>query len=200
MPVPAPTAGRYPLSMSADPDDTPDPVMTDLEARFPTGGPDVLRIAYEAHGAVVFTFCRRSLDPDGAADATQEVFTAAWRSRSRFDPAKGSLRGWLIGIARYKVLGHLRRRPPTPVEPTDIDADVDGATDGGLDQLADRMVVAQALQELPERVRKNVLLTYVDGLTHRQIAERTGEPLGTVKSDIRRALVRLRRDLGAIDG
>jgi RNA polymerase sigma factor (sigma-70 family) len=107
-----------------------------------------------------------------------------------------------VGIARYKVMSMHRRRTPTPVEPDvlDVPADRASAADGDVDRLADRIVVAQALQELPERVRKSVLLAYVDGLSHRQISERTDQPLGTVKSDIRRALTRMRRDLGAIDG
>ena len=66
--------------------------------------------------------------------------------------------------------------------------------------MADRMVVASALGELPERAREHLLLAYVDGLSHAEIAERADLPLGTVKSDIRRALQRLRHEIGGIDG
>jgi RNA polymerase sigma-70 factor (ECF subfamily) len=171
--------------------------VTAVEAAFATGSQDVLRLAYEAHGPVVFGFCRRALDADRAADATQEVFTSAWRNRAGYDPAKGSLRGWLLGIARYKVLGVLRRPHPTPVE---VQEEVDVTSAGEVDRMADRMVVARALTELPERARRHLLLAYVDGLSHAEIADQTDLPLGTVKSDIRRALLRLRHEIGGLDG
>ena len=114
--------------------------MTAVESPSRAEAQDVLRLAYEAHGPVVFSFCRRALDADRAADATQEVFTSAWRNRAGYDPAKGSLRGWLLGIARYKVLGMLRRPHPTPVE---VQEEVDAASAGEVDRMADRVVVAQ---------------------------------------------------------
>jgi RNA polymerase sigma factor (sigma-70 family) len=162
---------------------------------FLAGGPESLRAAYEAHGALVHTFCRRALDPGRAADVTQEVFTQVWRTRDRFDPARGSLRGWIMGIARFKVLGALRHDGARPVVPV---ADAGGPiarADVRLDQLADRLTLAQALGALPDRTRKVIHLAYVDGLSHREISQQMDMPLGSVKSDIRRGLLRLRADL-----
>ncbi|MDH5519826.1 MAG: RNA polymerase subunit sigma-24, partial [Acidimicrobiia bacterium] len=64
--------------------------MSDLEQRFRDGVPGALAEAYEAHGSLVFSFCRRRLDAESARDVTQEVFVSAWRSHHRFDPEEGS--------------------------------------------------------------------------------------------------------------
>jgi RNA polymerase sigma-70 factor (ECF subfamily) len=162
---------------------------------FLAGGPDALRAAYEAHGALVHTFCRRALGPTRAADLTQEVFTEVWRARERFDPDKGTLRGWVMGIARFKVLGALRHDGIRPVLVAEAGPDAHGRADRDMDLLADRLTLAQALGGLPDRTRKVIHLAYVDGLSHREIAEQMDLPLGSVKSDLRRGLVRLRADL-----
>lgn len=167
---------------------------------FLAGGPEALRAVYDAHGRLVFSFCRRSLGSDRAADVTQEVFTELWRARDRFDPAQGSLRSWVMGIARFKVLGALRHdgsRPVDPVDPIDQSARPAPAAEQDIDRLADRLTLAQALSTLPDRTRKVIQMSYVDGLSHREIAEQMDLPLGSVKSDIRRGLARLRLDLGS---
>ena len=70
--------------------------------------PGAIEEVYAEHGALVHSFCRRSLDAGRAADATQDVFLAAWRSRDRYRPDAGTLAGWLLGIARFKVIDILR--------------------------------------------------------------------------------------------
>lgn len=169
---------------------------------FVAGEPQALRMAYDRWASLVHSFCRRSLsDPLAAEDATQETFVAAWRNRDRFDPSKGSVPGWLLGIARYKVLdGHRKlRRVPTPTDAggaADPVPDVDRPAE---DRLADRMLLADALERLPDRSRHLLELAFFEDLTHSQIAERCDLPLGTVKSDIRRGLERLRRHLESGD-
>jgi RNA polymerase sigma factor (sigma-70 family) len=177
---------------------------------FLAGGDGALRAVYDAHSRLVFSFCRRALGPERAADVTQEVFTEVWRSRDRFDPARGTLRGWVMGIAKFKVLGTLRHdgaRPVVPVDPIADDGRATGPTgapggggggDRDIDLVADRMTLAQALLVLPDRTRKAIHLAYVDGLSHREISEQLDLPLGSVKSDIRRGLARLRADLGSV--
>jgi RNA polymerase sigma-70 factor (ECF subfamily) len=173
------------------------------------GGEDqALRLAYDRWGGLVLGFCRRSLgDPARAEDVTQETFVTAWRGRDRFDLDRGSLPGWLLGIARFKVLDEHRRhaRVPTPVDDARSVAGPSVGRDGGdggagddlgaIDAIADRMLLADALDRLPDRPREMIELAFFGDLTHAQIAERCGVPLGTVKSDIRRGLERLRRHL-----
>ena len=175
--------------------------MTEVDRRFADDEPGALRLAYDAHGAVIFSFCRRALGADQAADVTQEVFVTAWKVRARFDPSKGTLRSWLFGIARFKVLGALRGRPPLHAVSEDgVERERPAPASADVDRLADRLVLAEAMAGLSERARQVLHLAYVEDLTHAQIAERTRLPLGTVKSDLRRALARLRLELEASDG
>jgi RNA polymerase sigma factor (sigma-70 family) len=186
-----PVADGYRHGVQRHPDEA------DVATHFSSGADDGLRAAWDAHGALVHGYCRRTLGAE-AADVTQEVFLEAWRNRHRFDPTRGSLAGWLLGIARFRVLDALRaggRRPltvgETPEQPGD-DAD-------HVHRLAERMLVAEALEQLGPRARQAVELAFYDDLTHSEIAERCGVPLGTVKSDIRRGLERLRRHLESFD-
>lgn len=162
-----------------------------------SGDDDALRAAWDEHGTLVFTYCLRALhDRDRAADATQETFVSAWRSRHRFDPAKGTLAGWLIGIARHRVLDQHRAtgRAPRPAG-ADLAVAAPSPAPPADDVLADRLLVAQALDALSTRARAVVELAFYSELTQVEIAEELGMPLGTVKSDMRRALQRLRPHL-----
>lgn len=159
--------------------------------RWAAGDDAALRAAYDQFGSLVFTFCLRALgDRESATDCTQETFVSAWRSRDRFDPRRGSLPAWLVGIARYRVLDAYRARGRTPVPQPD--PMVVAASDAADELLAERLLVAHALTTLDPRARHVVELAFYSDLTHTQIADRTGLPLGTVKSDLRRGLQRLR--------
>lgn len=176
----------------AEPDSADDVVAE----RWVAGDEDALRLAYEQFGTLVFTYCVRSLfDRDAAADCVQETFVSAWRSRDRFDPARGRLGAWLLGIARYRVLDAYRADARTPVPVAELDLPALGSAEPGDDRLADRLLLAHALEHLQPRVRNVVELAFYSDLTHSEIAARTGIPLGTVKSDLRRGLERLRAEL-----
>ncbi|MDP2292409.1 MAG: sigma-70 family RNA polymerase sigma factor [Actinomycetota bacterium] len=170
----------------------------DLDAAFRDGPHDVLRRAYDRHGPLVYTFCRRSVGAELANDVTQEVFITAWRQRHRFDPERGVLAGWLVGIARNKVLETLRRRQLHLIDDHDAAAPEIVSPDS-VGALADRMLLADALGELPVRMQRLISMAFHEELTHAEIAARTGLPLGTVKSDIRRGLERLRRCVDRAD-
>ncbi|MGI9604110.1 MAG: RNA polymerase sigma factor [Acidimicrobiales bacterium] len=173
-------------------------MVDDLESDFQRGADDALRRAYDEHGSLVYSFCRRSIGSTEAADVTQEVFLAAWRAHDRFDADRGSLRGWLMGIARNKCVDRLRHHGRRPQIAT---AEVEDRPAGGSDieRMSDRMVLATALEDLPDRSRRLIELSFYQQLTHAEIADHTGVPLGTVKSDIRRGLNKLRRNLEAGD-
>ncbi len=178
--------------------------LSTLSLRFAAGDPTALEAMYAEHGALVHSFCRRSLDPARAADATQDVFLAAWRSRERYRPEAGTLAGWLVGIARFKVIDILRSdgRQPTLVADPQVGGDrvFDRTVDeSAVTDIAERMLVAEALDGLSDRAREMVRLSFFEDLTHAQIAERTEVPLGTVKSDIRRGLDQMRRHLEGLD-
>lgn len=180
-------------------------VVDDVDQAFRAGDDDGLRRAYEAHGSLVYTFCRRAI-PDAASDLTQETFLAAWRARHQFDPDRGPLQAWLIGIAKNKVIDAHRkqgRRVAIADTPRGIDVAISDRSkspvEAAVDQLGDRMLLTEALMQLSDRGRLVIEHSFFEGLTHAEIAERTGLPLGTVKSDIRRGLNRLRRFLESPD-
>jgi len=169
-----------------------------VEEAFVRGDEQALRAAYDAHGSLIFSFCRRAVPEDRAMDVTQEVFVSAWRARQTFDPGKGRLGAWLMGIAKNRLIDNIRaerrhddRRHDAEVAELPAPAEVE--------RIGDRMLLANVLEELPERARMVVELAYFDDLTHAEIAERTSLPLGTVKSDIRRALMRMRQHLEPSD-
>ncbi|MEQ8718857.1 MAG: sigma-70 family RNA polymerase sigma factor [Acidimicrobiales bacterium] len=174
-------------------------VVDDLESAFRRGDENALRRAYDEHGSTVYNLCLRKLDRETAIEVSQEVFLSAWRSHERFDPDKGSLIAWLVAITKNKIIDDLRkkgRRPDAvPMEdPSVMDSpDVSGRTP--VDRLADAMLLAEAMETLSDRARHVMELAFFEDLTNQQIAERTEIPLGTVKSDIRRSLARLRRHM-----
>jgi len=168
-----------------------------VEQAFASGSEDGLRRAFEAHGSLVHTLCARS-NPTHAADLTQEVFLAAWKAHERFDPEKGPLAAWLVGIAKNKVVDSFRRagrQVPTVADSEGTLLSTIVREETAVDDLANRLLITEALESLSDRSRRIVELSFYDDLTHQQIADRTNVPLGTVKSDIRRGLARLRRYL-----
>ena len=168
-----------------------------VEEAFLRGDESSLPAAYAAHGSLVYSFCRRALGADDrASDVTQEVFVSAWRARAQFDPSKGSLAGWLMGIAKHRLIDHVRSEKRHS-DRRSSSAVIDIPVESEVDQMGDRMLVAEALRSLPERSRTIIELVYFGDLTHSQVAERTSLPLGTVKSDIRRGLASIRHQLEA---
>jgi RNA polymerase sigma-70 factor (ECF subfamily) len=171
--------------VAADADDD------EIAAAFADGAEPVLRRVWDRYGSLLFTFCVRSLsDRELAADCVQETFVSAWRSRERFDPDRGSLPAWLLGIARHRVVDAYRSRSRTPLPVNDPGLDMPGHDEPGA--LIERLLLADALATLGERQRRIIELAFYEGLSQSAIAERLSLPLGTVKSDVRRTLRRLR--------
>jgi RNA polymerase sigma-70 factor (ECF subfamily) len=170
---------------------TADGADDDVARAFADGAEAALRRVWDRYAPLVLKYCVRSLrDRDLAADVVQETFVSAWRSRDRFDAGGGSLAAWLLGIARHRVLDAYRAQSRAPV-PTE-DPAVDAAVPDDPDALVERLLLADALATLDDRQRQVLELAFYGGLSQSAIAERLALPLGTVKSDMRRALLRLR--------
>ncbi len=187
--APSSRCERYPPSVATS---------TTLERRLVAGDRTVLKDIFDEFGPTVMGLCRRLVGPD-AEDLSQQVFLDAWRSRERFDSSKGSLGAWLAGITRFKAIDHWRaagRRPSIP----SADAGLYEAVEHDVDRVVDHLVVTKALTKLPAGRREVVELGFYNDLTHTEIAEKLGMPLGTVKSHMRRGLESLQRELEASRG
>ncbi|MGX1502089.1 UNVERIFIED_CONTAM: RNA polymerase sigma factor (sigma-70 family) [Streptomyces graminofaciens] len=157
----------------------------------------VFATIYRQWSPLVRTMATRTLgDAREAEDVTQLVFLAAWRGRSGFRPDKGPLGAWLVGITRRKIVDALAARARR-LRLIDAAADASTATalrrgDAGPDSVLDRVLLADEISRLPLPQRQVLRMAFYEDLTQRQISERTGLPLGTVKSHARRGLHRLR--------
>lgn len=134
-----------------------------------------------------------------AEELAQEVMVTLWRKAEQFDPAKSSLATWLYRIARNRRIDVLRRDRIDFVDPLDATHDVgeDPQTDRLIDLKQREQRLRKAMADLPDEQLVLVRLAFYEGLSHSEIAERAGLPLGTVKSRIRLAFTRLRRQLEA---
>jgi RNA polymerase sigma-70 factor (ECF subfamily) len=134
-------------------------------------------------------------DPAQAEEVTQEAFVELWRQSGRFDSARGGLRGWAVMIARRRAVDRVRSEQSRRDRQLRHAAAPAGAPDSPPDAVIESLERDRArrvLAQLGEAHRRALELAYFDGLTHVEIAERLGVPLGTVKTRIRDGLIRLR--------
>ncbi|MEJ5887179.1 sigma-70 family RNA polymerase sigma factor [Pseudokineococcus marinus] len=189
---------REPVGTATDDQGTRD---AELAAAFAAGSEDGLRGAFERWAPLVHGLAARALqDAAEAEDVTQQVFVAAWQGRDRYRPADGPLGAWLTGITRHKLAdAHAaRERRRRVVERSAGVAPREqgpGGPDEHVQDLVDRVVVAEHVASLGEPAQQIVRLAFFADLTHVQIAEQLRMPLGTVKSHIRRALRRMREQM-----
>ncbi|HZL15198.1 MAG TPA: sigma-70 family RNA polymerase sigma factor [Verrucomicrobiae bacterium] len=155
---------------------------------------------YERYSGPLYSLAYQVTGGDRfAQDVVQEVFVAVWKNAGRFDPARGSLSSWLFALARHKAIDLVRREANVRRHTADVDLELEEAADD-VDQEAWRRVrrdaVRAAMAQLPEAQRVAVEMAFFGGLTHVEISEALGIPLGTAKTRIRTALLRLRDILG----
>jgi RNA polymerase sigma-70 factor (ECF subfamily) len=161
------------------------------------GDEQALAALYDRYGSILFGLLLRILhDRAEAEDVLQEIFLRVWQRAADFDEQRGRVFTWLVTIARSRAIDRLRSlNSRERVAEEASRANVSSMTTNALaDTLASeqREMVALALAEIPEEQRRTLLLAYFEGLTQSEIASRTGEPLGTVKTRTRAGLARLR--------
>ena len=166
---------------------------------------DALQELYDRYRIMAYSIALRiTTDPSLAEDVVQDAFLGVWRNASRYVEGRGSVKTWLLSIVHHRAVDAVRRRRPTTELPEREDVpppaltlpDIWGEVAGNLD----RAEIATAMATLSDVQREAIELAYWGGLTQQEIAERTGTPLGTVKSRVRLGLLSLRRALVGDDG
>lgn len=157
--------------------------------------PQAMAAVFDRYAGLVYSVALRVLrDAGQAEDVTQEIFFQLWRSPDNFSSGRGSLGAWLLVLARNRAIDLLRQRRPTePVEEVVL------AASTNLQSEAERSILMQRVRgilgDLPREQQDSLQMAFFEGLSHSQIAEKTGQPLGTVKTRIRSALTSLRKRL-----
>lgn len=165
----------------------------DLAERFQQGDEVAFADVYRRYSPLVYAVAHRSLgDVEEAEDVLQQVFIAAWRGRDRYRPDQARLSTWLMGITRHKIVdAHAARGRQRRVQQEVITKPVLEFREDPVD-VTQQLIIADELDRLEAVPRQVLRLAFFEDLTHTQIAERLGMPPGTVKSHIRRSLIRLR--------
>jgi RNA polymerase sigma-70 factor (ECF subfamily) len=169
----------------------------DLMRRLVMKDEAALAALYDRYSGLVYAVVLRVLRDVGAAEEIlQDIFYQLWQKASQFDPSRGSLPAWLLVVARNRAISRLRRHELSAGEEllentVKLPAQLENAV--AQQQLLGR--VRGVLETLPAAQREALELAYFEGLTHSEIAKRTGEPLGTVKTRLRSAVETLKRIL-----
>ncbi len=165
-------------------------------ARVADGDRAALHDVYRRTAAKLFGVCLRIFpDRADAEDALQDAFINVWAKAESFDPARASPITWLVTLTRNRAIDRLRARGKRVMVPIDAAADIaDDALDAEACLIAgdDRARIAQCLETLAGGDAAMIRTAFFDGATYNDIAERASMPLATVKSRIRRALLKLR--------
>lgn len=165
--------------------------------RVRVGDQGAMTEVFDRYSSAAYSVALRVLRDQGQAeDVVQEVFLQIWKNSSSFVRDRGSLGAWLVVVTRNRAIDHLRRRKPTDsVEDVVLASSIDVASEAERNNLMER--VRSVLDTLPQEQQQSMQLAFFEGLSHSEIAERTGDPLGTVKTRIRQALISIRKALTA---
>jgi RNA polymerase sigma-70 factor, ECF subfamily len=167
-------------------------------ARMARGEGDAVAELYDRHARPIYSLALRILgDATEAEDIVQEVFSQAWKQAARYSASRGAVAAWLMTLARSRAIDRLRAKRARPGDVSDervagqlVDA---GPSADSLVLSSEQVArVRAALDELPMLQRAAIELAYYEGLTHAEIADRLEQPLGTVKTRIRLAMLKLR--------
>ena len=163
--------------------------------RIANGDPAAMSECIEGFGPLVWALARRlSRTPADAEDATQDIFLDIWRSAGRFNAAHGSEKLFIAMIARRRLIDRLRKHNSDPLSlgDADVDSDVAGQVQDVAPECAEAAIASRALAQLKPEQRQCLELGLMQGLSQAQIAEQLQLPLGTVKTFMRRGLIKIR--------
>jgi RNA polymerase sigma factor (sigma-70 family) len=187
---------RYAMTAASPTDRATEAQVAAAITRCASGDRAALRVVYDIEAQRMVGVARRMLRrQDLAEEAVQDAFMRLWRSARTFDPKKGAARSWLYAILRNSALTILRDESRFS---SDEDAAEEAApmTESALARLPETSALRRCLERLDAKRRSVVVLAYVHGLSHGELAGKLGVPLGTVKSWVRRSLISLQECMG----
>ena len=151
---------------------------------------------YDRYSGLVYSQAQRILRDAGAAEEVlQDLFYQVWRTAERFDPSRGSLAGWLLVAARNRAISRLRGSSGRFEEPEENGVALSASLENSSTQNLLLEKVRTVMDSLPPAQREAVEFAYFEGMSHSEIAEKTGQPLGTIKTRIRSAMEMLKKVL-----
>ena len=158
-----------------------------------------LAVLYDRYAGMLSSVLNRILhDTQAAEEILQDIFYQLWRTAGNFDATRGSLPGWLMVIARNRAISRLRRHNPAGGDELEENTVVmQSNLESNVAQTQMIGKVKGALEKLPQEQRAAIELAYFEGLTHTEIAAKTGDPLGTVKTRLRTAVETLKKNLNS---
>jgi RNA polymerase sigma-70 factor, ECF subfamily len=165
------------------------------------GDPKAFEIVYERHSSAAYSLAYRMMGSRaGAEDVLQDAFLSAWRSGERYDPSRGSVRTWVLGIVHHRAIDALRRatvhdRRRAGDEGIEERFEARERTDVEAARREEAVTVRAAMDSLPADQCQVIELAYFGGFTHTEIAEILGAPVGTVKGRMRLGLKKMRERL-----
>ena len=164
-----------------------------LIARVRAGDESAMSALYDGYSGIVYGVALRVLnDTTAAEDVLQEVFMQLWRNPQSFNADRGRLAPWLAVIARNRAIDMLRRRPmEEDIDELPIASSVNVEDDSARRMAVDK--VRGVLAGMPQEQRRTLEMAFFEGMTHSEIAGKTGDPLGTVKTRIRAGLLTVRK-------
>jgi RNA polymerase sigma-70 factor, ECF subfamily len=171
-------------------------------ARVAGGDRAALRVVYQDTSAKLFGVCLRILNDRGEAeDVLQDVYVTVWRKAATFDPSRASPITWMVAIARNRSIDRLRAsavsRRMEPIEAADAVSDPAPSATERVELAQQHRKLAGCLEELEQKQAAAIRAAFLDGSTYEDLAARMSVPLGTMKSWIRRGLIKLRSCLEA---
>jgi len=168
-----------------------------LLERVRTRDPKAMTDLFDRYGGMVYSVALRVLkDPGHAEDVMQDVFFNLWENPRTFAAGRGSMGAWLLVVARNRAIDALRRRKPSdPVDEVVLPAKTNLASEAERNTIMEK--VRGIMNRLPSDQQKSLQLAFFEGLSHSEIAAQTGDPLGTVKTRIRSALISVRKAIQA---
>jgi RNA polymerase sigma-70 factor, ECF subfamily len=160
-----------------------------------SGSQDAMTTFFDRYSKMVYSVALRVLnDSSEAENVMQEIFIQVWQNPRAYDAARGSLGGWLVVVARNRAIDKLRRlKPADSVDLFALPSSINLAQEAERGLLLGQ--IRSAMDGLPAEQRGAIELAFFEGLSHSEIAAKTGDPLGTVKTRIRLALIAIRKEL-----